>query len=191
MTDDDYYSELQDIKTKYKARMWAYTSGELRIIEAHSLNQVEKILKLSEKKPDSDEYKQFVMFGLVLERTLHHTIFESIKTAIRLNGFHAMDAEELNTYTKDKADVLLRESRKALNGKVMYYPLLRGTEDERFKLEDAEKFYAKIVRKSIKLQKQEKAEIKKLKKKYSIWSKINFIGMLINKFSKVTESDDE
>lgn len=187
MTDDDYYSELQDIKTKYRARMWEFTSGELRIIEAHSLDNVEKLLGLKGSLDiTSDKQKQFAMFSLVLERTLHHTIFEAIKTAIRVNGFHNMNPEELEQYIKDKADVLLRESRKSINGRIMYYPMLRGTEEKRFTVEQSEKFFGKIVKKSIKLYSQEQEEIKKLKKKYSLWTKINFIGALINKFKKVS-----
>jgi hypothetical protein len=184
--DDDYYSDLQDIKTKFQARMWEYVSGELRVIEATSLNKAEEILGMHTTvlAVETPEQMQFAMFSLVLERTLHHNIFESIKTAIRINGFHSMNPEELQIYITDKSDVLLRESRKSINARRMYYPKLSGTEEVRFSVSDSTKFYGKIVHKSIKLQAQEKAEIKKLKHKYSIIAKLNLIKIIMDKFSK-------
>jgi len=90
----------------------------------------------------------------------------------------------LDAYVHDKADVLLRESRKSLNGRVSYYPLLRGTDDQRFTLDDAYKVYYKIVKKCIKLHNEEKLAIKKLKRKYSLWAKINLLGIIIDKLKK-------
>lgn len=185
MTDDDYYSELQEIKSKYKARMWEYISGELRIVEAISLNKTEEILGIKEGEEISEEVnRQFAMFGLVLERTVHHTIFESIKTAIRLNGFLDMSPEDLTAYVEDKAEVLLRESRKSINGKISYYPLLRGTDERRFTLAESQTIFMKIVKKCIKLHKDEQADFDKLKRQYSIWAKINIFAGIMNKLKR-------
>lgn len=185
MTDDDYYSDVQALKDKYKARMWEYLSGELRIVEAVSLNKAEIIFGIEAGKPVSDDInKQFAMFSLVLERTLHHNIYESIKTAMRVNGFVHMDADELDVYVRDKADVLLRESRKGVNGRIMYFPKLRGTDEQRFTLDDSIKIYYKVVKKCIKLHKEEEKDLKSIKRKYSIWTKINFIGAIIGKIKK-------
>lgn len=183
-TDDDYYSELQELKSKYKARMWSYLSSELRVVESRSLANVAEILNISELEEDDDKYKEYIMFSLVLERNLYSHVYESIKTAIRINGFHEMDDADLSIYINEKAVSLLEDSRRHINDKTMYYPSLRGTDNQRFTVEQARAFFDKVVRKSIKLYRQEKEEIKKLKKKYSLWSKINFIGALINKFKK-------
>ena len=82
-TDDDYYSELQSIKEKYRARMWEYLSGELRIVEAMSLNKAEEIFGIKEGEIVPEEVnRQFAMYSLVLERTVHHTLFESAKSCL-------------------------------------------------------------------------------------------------------------
>ena len=185
LTDDDYYSDVQDIKNKYRARMWEYLSGEMRIVEAMSLTRAEEIFGIKAGETVSDDVnKQFAMFSLVLERTVHHTIFESIKTAMRLNGFVDMDPEDLEVYVRNKAEVLLRESRKSINGKISYYPTLRGTDEQRFNIEDAKNIYHKIVRKYIKLHREEETDLKKLKLEYSIWTKINIVGAFINNIKK-------
>lgn len=186
VTDDDYYIEKQDIKTKYQARMWEYLSGEMRIVESQSLNKVQTMMGLNTPKReiDKDTQQQFAMYSLVLERTVHHTLFEAIKTAIRINGFVDMGPDELSIYIADKSNVILRESRKSINGKMMYYPLLIGTDEERFTEKDAITVYSKIVMKYKKLHEQEKQEFIKLKKKYSIWTKINLLGALITKIKK-------
>ena len=186
MTDDDYYADVQALKEKYRARMWEYLSGELRIIESISLSKVEGILEIKAGEPiPEDINRQLTMFGMVLERTLHHTLFESVKTAMRLNGFVDMEPDDLDVYVKDKANVLLRESRKSLKGKDIYYPKLRGTDDQRFTLDEAVQFYYKIVKKYIKLHKEEEKAKAEIKKKYSLWVKINFVGAIIRKLKKV------
>jgi hypothetical protein len=185
MTDDDYYSELQNIKTKYQARMWEYLSGELRIIEAMSLNRAETIfgIEIGKEVPE-DIGRQFAMYGLVLERSVHYILFESVKTAIRINGFVDMTPDDLESYVSDKAHALLRESRKSINAKVRFYPMLRGTDEHRFSLDDATKVYYKIVKKYIKLHGEEEKALRELKRQYSIWTKINIVGSIINKLKK-------
>lgn len=184
MTDDDYYSELQDLKSKYKARMWSYLSGELRIVESTSLGNVSEILNVKELDEDDELYKEYIMFSLVLERNLYSHVYESIKTAVRVNGFHDMNESELTVYIREKSLAILEDSRKNINDKSMYYPSLRGTDEKRFSVEQARTFFDKVVRKSVKLYQKEKEDIKELKKKYSLWAKINFIGAIINKFKK-------
>jgi len=182
ITDGDYYSDVQDIKSKYKARMLEYISGKLRIIEAISLNKTEEILGIKEGEVISEEVnRQFTMFGLVLEITMHHIIFESIKTAIRVNGFLNMNDDDLNVYIQEKSEVLLRESRKSINSKISYYPLLRGTDEKRFTIINARTIFAQIVNQCIKLHKEEHADIDKLKRQYSIWAKFNIFAKITNK----------
>ena len=184
LTDDDYYSDLQEIKSQHKARLWSYVSGELKIIESTALQNSAKILKLDDPETSPDHQRQYDMFGLIVERTLNSNLFEEIKTAVRINGFHDMKGDELNVYIEDKSAVLLSNSRSYINQRSNYYPLLRGTDDERFPPELATKFYGKIVRKAIKISNDQKEEVKKLKQKYSFWAKINFIGNLYKKLKK-------
>ncbi len=184
LTDGDYYSDLHEIKSQHKARLWNYVSGELKIIESTTLHNTAKILKLDDPNASADSQRQFDMFGLIIERTLHTYLFEEIKTAVRINGFHDMKDDELDVYIADKSAVLLSNSRSYIHQRSHYYPLLRGTDEKRFPSDLANKFYGKIVRKAIKISNDQKDEIKKLKQKYSFWAKINFIGNLYKKLKK-------
>ncbi len=184
LTNDDYYFDLQEIKTQHKARLWSYVSGEVTIIESICLQNTVDVLKLGQLDESEEAQRQFDMYGLILERSLHHNLFEDVKTAIRINGFHDMNEDELKNYITDKATVMLSDSRSYINLRSHYYPLLRGRDDDRFDSEFASKFYEKIVRKSIKVSNAQKEEIRKLKQKYSFWNKVNFVGALLRKRKK-------
>ena len=188
MTDDDYYTELHRIKKEHETRIWIYVSDELRVIEDQSLSRVRELLGINGSfDPSSDKEKEYAMFSLVLERSLYHTVFTSIKNAVKLNGFHELKDEQLDRYIADKSNVILRESRKSVSHKEMYFPTLRGTDEQRYSANDAEKFFKKVVDKAIYESNQEKLAIKKLKKKYSLWTKINFVGAILNKLKKVSD----
>jgi len=189
MNKDDYCIKMNDIRSKHKGLLWGYISNELEIIEGISMSKAENIISRSTppehcgKDGYDPKIQQLTMFGFVLERVLHSTIFNEVKTAIRLNGFHDISIAEMNIYITDKAEFLLRKSRKLINERYYLYPLLRGTDDERFTLQDSEMFYRKIIEKAISVKNDETKDLLLLKKQYSVLEKINFIKRLYKKFN--------
>lgn len=185
---NDYHSKLYDLKQKYQSTLWDYISQEICLIESISLEKAKVLIgrsSLSECNGAcgfNSKESQYNMFSLVLERVLHHDVFEKIKTAIRQNGFHSKSDAEIEMYITDKAEYLLTYSRKRLNMKSYMYSSLKGTEDERFNIDHSIKFYRKMVYKAIELKVEEDKAIKKLKSEYSILEKINFIKKIYNKF---------
>lgn len=185
ITDEDYYTEINAIREKYKARMLAYLGITMRNIESRIMENVATLLNItSETTADDSSLKEYERFGLVVERNMYTHIYEVVKHAVSVNGFHDLPHDELKVYIEDRARSLLGESRKKIEEKMVHYPSLRGTAEERFGMSEATEFFSKVVHKSIKLNKDEKEEIKQLKKKYSLIAKINFVGAIINKLKK-------
>ena len=181
------YSEIQDCKNTHQAQLWAYISDQLGIIEAHSMNKAQDII---DKSPDLEcevkcgvnpKMSQLNFFGLILERCLYHDVFEKLKTAIRINGFHEMTDKELEAYIEEKADTLLRSTRKKINQRIYFYPLLKNTDEQRFTLDEAVKFTGKIIRKAIAVKKDEVADVAKIREKYSITTKLKVWSKLLKK----------
>ncbi len=189
IADNDYYDKLHDLKHKNQSNLWEFVADELSLIEAHSLKNVENILNTADAEAcnncgvDTRE-SQYNMFSLILERVLYHDIYERIKTATKQNGYYSKTGEALDLYICTKAEILLAYSRKRINLRKQYFPLLEGTEDKRFNLDDAITFYRKVVNKSIVIKSNEKDEIKALKAKYSILSRINILSIVSKLISK-------
>ncbi len=166
---EDLFAEINDIKDKHQARLWEYVHDILAEVEYKSYKSAEKILELANGTSCNincgvdPKAAQLTMFALVLEKTLYIDIFEKIKTAIRINGFHDMEEHELNYYIDEKATILLNYSRKKLDSKSSNFPLLKGTEEQRFTHEDTVAAITRIVKKSKEIKDEELAEIKKLR----------------------------
>ena len=166
---EDLFSEINDIKNKHQARLWEYVYDILTEVEYKSYKVAEKILENSQGTVCNincgvdPKAAQLTMFASILEKTLYIDIFEKLKTAVRINGFHDMGEHELNDYIQEKAKILLNYSRKKLDSKSSNYPLLKGTEEQRFTAEDTVLALTRIIKKAIEIKDEEVEEIKKLR----------------------------
>ncbi len=185
-SDKSYYNSLTNLKEKSKAQLWSYVSDQLNMVESIVMDRAEEIVKGAIIKScnqacgmDSKGI-QLTMFSLNLERSLHHHTFEDIKTAIRVNGFHKMSGVELDVFIQDKASSLIIKARKRVTSRGNTYLNIINSSVCKFSEQEAREFIGKIVKKSIKLQKDLDAEIRALNAKHSFLHKI----MSIRKFFK-------
>ncbi len=182
VTDDSYYNKLFNIAPKYKARIREYIIGQLRIVEAESLNNVEKLLEItSEEDVEDENLRQFAVFSLMNEKAIAHYGLEEIETAIEKNGFHSMSEAELGSYIEERGLSIWSCVQSKIHSQMHHYKSLRGTDAERYSSLEFISRYGKIVRKSIKLGKDEEQERVDLKKAYSIKSKLNIVEKFLKK----------
>jgi len=164
-TDGEFYSELYDIKDKIRSRLWGFIRHELRVVESTSLENTRKVIETLDIGNYCTHDNMMDLYRASLERSLYVFLFEDIKTSMRENGFHDLVGAELDQYIKDRSEVVLSVSRILILDRCSF---LAGTDDGRFNLEGAMKFYGKIVKKSIDLKVEQDKEIKELRIKYSL-----------------------
>lgn len=170
VTEGEFYSDLQDIKDKKRSQLWTFIRNELHVIEAYSYNNTKKIIECVDDVGDYGSHENMmVIYRMSLERALYQFTFEDIKTAMRENGFHDLDGAALDQYIRDKAESVLAVARKLILERC---PFIDGTDEERFSVEDGIKFYRKVVMRAIGNKKEQDAEIKELKMKFSIIEQI-------------------
>ncbi len=182
-----WFTKQSDAKDAVRSKLWEDVTDELALVEASCLSNVEKIFERHELKLkcgvecgiDVKKY-QFNMYSLVLERVLYHDVFNKTKTAIKQNGFHHLNKEKLAIYTKHKAEKILVYARKRIDGRSMFFPILKGTDEERFNIEGTIDFYTKVVELSINSRIEEERLYKEILSQYLPTGVIAKIRRLLN-----------
>jgi hypothetical protein len=115
---------------------------------------------------------QYLHFHNAVKDALNEQIFPAIINAVNQNGFHNLDPSELNTYLDKKSNYLLELSRETISSVEHLFPCLKGTEEQRFSIEETKLFFRDIVEFYIELENEEREDLEELEKEYN--QSINF-----------------
>jgi hypothetical protein len=172
-TNEFYWREYYRIKNSYINRIQIFVSEEMKLIQNHCENQAYTILGIdTNHENDSKEFIQFMFYALVLKDTLAKIVYVDIMQSIEVDMFFELNDKELEEYINGKSHVLLTSSRAEVSKYYHFFPLLRGTDDDRFNLENTKGVYRRIVVKVISLNNEQAEELKILKHKYDFWHKL-------------------
>jgi hypothetical protein len=112
----------------------------------------------------SEVRHQIELFSMTLSIVLNKNIFNAMRDAIYINGFHNLGSEELEEYLNNKSLDLLTIIRNNITFSYNKFPCLYGSEDERFSIDNAKLFLKEIVEYYIEIEQEEKKELEKLEK---------------------------